>query len=114
MSTIRDCYGANGDAPAVSGRNLQLVQKNGQSYLPNGFVLESINQIAGHHCSVGGGYQCEPGSQITRSQYGCGCEWWDYACIAGDMGGPGYQGTYCSTDGKVADFGGHEACMRQS
>ena len=106
MSTIRDCYGANGDAPAVSGRNLQLVQKNNQFYLPNGFVLESINQIAGHHCSVGGGYQCEPGSQITRSQYGC-----DYG---GDRGGPGYQGTYCSTDGKVADFGGHEACIRQS
>ena len=25
MSTIRNCFGANGDAPTVSGRNLQLV-----------------------------------------------------------------------------------------
>ena len=74
MTTIRDCFGANGDGPADTGRDIRLVEKNGQSYLPNGFVMEVYNYTNGpyaaiHVCNANpnGRSLCEPGTQLTTS-----------------------------------------------
>jgi len=57
MTTIRDCYGANGDGPADTGRDMRLVEKNGKSYLPYGFVSQVYNYTNGptaaiHFCNA--------------------------------------------------------------
>jgi hypothetical protein len=120
MTTIRDCYGANGDGPADTGRDIRLVEKNVQRYLPNGFVMQVANYTNGpyaaiHLCTATpsgtplGNIFCEPGTQLTTSNYECGCDHiLDPGCRSF------YNGTYCSAGGNTMDFGGHESCMRQS
>ena len=115
MTTIRDCYGANGDGPADTGRDMRLVEKNGQSYLPNGFVMGVFNYTDGpeyaiHYCNANpNGISCEPGTQATENNYECGCNHLlDPNCKSF------YKGYYCSAGGNTSDFGGHESCMRQS